>query len=185
MTQGRFAYAAPGRRKRQSPCRFAALRCSGDPRSDRGVVVASGSAPPRGPTTAMSRIFVPHASACVFLLVALLAGSAGAQSAEEIRAELERQQALLDQAQLASEEELEEEGGSREPADPRVAPKAPIDRKLPIAIFDTVSVRVPANTWNNPERLELERRLLDADGDGRGNTDRPNGRQIRCGREEG
>ena len=51
--------------------------------------------------------------------------------------------------------------------DPRVAPHAPVDRELPVAIFDTSLVRVKRGTWDNERDLKLEKRSLDADQDGR------------------
>ncbi len=89
----------------------------------------------------------------------------------EIDAELKRQEALHRSRDLseigralngspASDEELEQR------ADPRIAPKAPVDRDLPVAIFDSEEIEVPAGTLGNSEPMVIIMRTLDADRDG-------------------
>ena len=89
----------------------------------------------------------------------------------EIDAELKRQEALQRSRDLseigralngspAGEEELERR------ADPRIAPKAPVDRDLPVAIFDSEEIEVPAGTLGNSEPMVIIMRTLDADRDG-------------------
>jgi hypothetical protein len=52
-------------------------------------------------------------------------------------------------------------------ASPRMAQGPPEERELPIAIFDTEEVTVPAGTWGNSGRLKLVKQTLDADGNGK------------------
>lgn len=51
-------------------------------------------------------------------------------------------------------------------ANPRVAPTAPEDRPLPVAIFEQSEVEIRRGTWGNRSDLDLTKRVLDADGDG-------------------
>ena len=89
----------------------------------------------------------------------------------EIDAELKRQEALQRSRDLseigralngtpADEKDLEQL------ADPRIAPKAPVDRDLPVAIFDSEEIEVPAGTLGNSEPMVIIMRTLDADRDG-------------------
>jgi len=89
----------------------------------------------------------------------------------EIDAELKRQEALQRSRNLAdirqalntssaSNEDLEER------ADPRIAPRAPVDRNLPVAIFDSEEIEAPAGTFGNSEPMVIIKRSLDADRDG-------------------
>jgi hypothetical protein len=89
----------------------------------------------------------------------------------EIDSELKRQEALQRSRNLsdirkalggssASHEDLEER------ADPRIAPRAPVDRNLPVAIFDSEQIEVPAGTFGNSEPMIIIKRSLDADRDG-------------------
>jgi hypothetical protein len=93
---------------------------------------------------------------------------------DEIAAELERQEDLLDQ--IESEEHPSRLTAARDPiadidlderADPRVAPTAPTDRDLPLAIFDTETVHVMKGTWGNKRTIVAVKRTLDADRDGK------------------
>jgi len=90
----------------------------------------------------------------------------------EIDAELKRQEALQRSLQISeigrslsssqrSEEELEQL------ADPRIAPNAPVDRNLPIAIFDSHEIEAPPETFGNSEPMVVIVRSLDADRDGK------------------
>lgn len=104
------------------------------------------------------------------------AGREGALD-REIDEELRRQEELL--AAIESEEAaLEAERTAREPvavsdtslserADPRVAPAAPVDRDLPLSIFEKRKITVPAGAWgDNRRELKVVERSLDADRDG-------------------
>ena len=93
----------------------------------------------------------------------------GALTAEEsdLTAALEEQQELLDligagekgsgASLLAGVEDSE--------ADPRIAPRTPIPRDLPVAIFDERKVIIRAGEWGRNDQMSLLRRVLDADGD--------------------
>jgi hypothetical protein len=89
----------------------------------------------------------------------------------EIDAELRRQEVLQRSRDLSEigralngsppdEEKLEQR------ADPRIAPRAPVDRDLPVAIFDSEEIEVPAGTLGNSEPMVIIMRTLDADRDG-------------------
>ena len=89
----------------------------------------------------------------------------------EIDTELRRQEILQRSRDLseigralngspASDEDLEQR------ADPRIAPRAPADRDLPIAIFDSEELEVPPGTLGNSGPLLVIKRSLDADRDG-------------------
>jgi hypothetical protein len=89
----------------------------------------------------------------------------------EIDAELKRQEVLQRSRDLseigralngtpASDEDLEQR------ADPRIAPRAPADRDLPVAIFDSEETEVPPGTFGNSAPMLIIKRSLDADRDG-------------------
>ena len=89
----------------------------------------------------------------------------------EIDAELRRQEALQRSRDLseigralngspADDDELEQR------ADPRIAPRAPIDRDLPIAIFDSEEIEAPPGAFGNSDPMLVIVRSLDADRDG-------------------
>ena len=89
----------------------------------------------------------------------------------EIDAELRRQEILQRSRDLleigralgrssASDEDLKQR------ADPRIAPSAPVDRNLPIAIFDSEEIEVPPGTFGNSDPMVIIKRSLDADRDG-------------------
>jgi len=89
----------------------------------------------------------------------------------EIDAELKRQEKLQRSRDLSEigraltgsadrAEDLEQR------ADPRIAPRAPVDRDLPVAIFDSEEIAVPAGTLDNNEPMIIIMRTLDADRDG-------------------
>ena len=108
------------------------------------------------------------------LLLALASAPTGALAGDEmarLEEELRRQQELLSQME-AGEMPTTEQPDERERAefvdagDPRVAPAAPVDRELPLAIFDTRKVRIREGAWGNDRPLDVEQRVLDADGDG-------------------
>jgi len=92
------------------------------------------------------------------------AAHAESPEAERLRAEIERQQQLLDQLQSGPAEEAAADPTA---LDPRAAPRTPQPRELPVAIFDEARRSIPAGTWGNARRLEVIARTLDADGDGR------------------
>jgi hypothetical protein len=89
----------------------------------------------------------------------------------EIDAELRRQEALQRSRELseigralngppATDEDLEQR------ADPRIAPRAPVDRNLPAAIFDSEEIEAPAGAFGNSGPMLIIKRSLDADRDG-------------------
>ena len=90
----------------------------------------------------------------------------------EIDTELKRQEILQRARTLseigralggspASHEDLERQ------ADPRFAPRAPVDRDLPVAIFDSEEIEVPPGTFGNSDPMLIIKRSLDADRDGK------------------
>jgi hypothetical protein len=90
----------------------------------------------------------------------------------EIDAELRRQEVLQRSRDLseigralngpsASDEDLEER------ADPRIAPRAPADRDLPVAIFDSEEIEIPPGAMGNTASMLVIKRSLDADRDGK------------------
>ena len=106
----------------------------------------------------------------------------------EIDAELKRQAILQRSRDLleigralgmssASAEDLEQR------ADPRIAPRAPVDRDLPIAIFDSEEIEVPPGTFGNSDPMVIIKRSLDADRDGHPEqiryVDKSTGKMIR------
>jgi hypothetical protein len=101
-------------------------------------------------------------------------GARGEILEQQIEAEVRRQQELLrqiDDAEARAAVEPALPGGAAGPedpalADPRLAPPTPVERELPLAIFDAERAVVPAGTWDNPRELEVLKRVLDADRDG-------------------
>ena len=94
----------------------------------------------------------------------------------EIEAELRRQEELLanieqDEALRTTFEQQPQEGLSAEEiaeqADTRSAPLAPKDRDLPEYIFETDTVTVTRGEWGNRNAMQVTRRSLDADRDGK------------------
>jgi hypothetical protein len=98
--------------------------------------------------------------------------SAQDAATEKMQAELRHQQEMLRRIQKGEPLKDTDLAGIDAPpelalpdeADPRVAPAAPRDRALPVAIFNESRVEVPAAEWGNRQLL---RRVLDADRDGR------------------
>jgi hypothetical protein len=92
-----------------------------------------------------------------------------AELAASIEAELARQHELLDAATRRSDEgagPLTEAATPTGPGDPRVAPRAPEDRELPVEIFDESRQKVPAGRFGNRSARIYLKRVLDADRDG-------------------
>ncbi len=90
----------------------------------------------------------------------------------EIDAELRRQEILQRSRELseigralngspANDEDLKQR------ADPRIAPRAPVDRDLPVAIFDSEEIEIPPGTMGNTDSMLVIKRSLDADRDGK------------------
>jgi hypothetical protein len=104
---------------------------------------------------------------------------------DEIAAELERQERLLKQIdeEDSAAKRIDENDVSAEPsavaapapsdadltdrANPRIAPAAPRERKLPLAIFEKEEVTIAAGAWGDNKKLHVLRRTLDADQDGK------------------
>lgn len=55
----------------------------------------------------------------------------------------------------------------REQSDPRAAPAAPRERDLPVSVYQKQKVTVAPGKWGNDRALDVERRALDADRDGK------------------
>lgn len=91
----------------------------------------------------------------------------------EVEAELRRQEELLrsidvdKQTEEALNAAAAQEVNLLERADTRMAPKAPVDRQLPVAIFDSDEITIAKGQWDNPSELRVTRRQLDADRDGK------------------
>jgi antitoxin component YwqK of YwqJK toxin-antitoxin module len=102
---------------------------------------------------------------------------------DEIADELDRQEELLHQIERDEAASQPTQAAQKKPgkapapdpvtdenlaerADPRVAPAAPKDRELPLAIFEKEKVTIPAGEWGNKKKLEVVKRSLDADRDG-------------------
>jgi hypothetical protein len=88
----------------------------------------------------------------------------------EIDAELKRQEALqrtrdLSDIGRALQETATDEDNLEQRADTRLAPNAPADRNLPVAIFDSEEIEVPPGTIGNAETMIVIQRTLDADRD--------------------
>jgi len=101
---------------------------------------------------------------------------------EELLRQIEKQEAVQESAVAAiaptvSDEELSER------VDPRSAPRPPTDRDLPLAIFDEKQAVIKKGAWDNPKKLEVVRRSLDADRDGNAEQiryfDKKSGKLIR------
>jgi len=103
-----------------------------------------------------------------FLVLFPPAGPTNAQQSESerLQAEIEQQQALLDQLQRRHAAVQEPEPEAAPLLDARAAPPAPSLRELPIAIFDEATETIAEGTWGNPDRMRVRRLSLDADGDG-------------------
>ena len=76
------------------------------------------------------------------------------------------------QEQIDTQEAPRSAGGTPQPtaaaaADPISAPYAPTLRDFPSGLFTTDEVTIPAGRWQNPGDLELLRRSLDVDRDGK------------------
>lgn len=52
-------------------------------------------------------------------------------------------------------------------ADPRAAPRPPVERELPASIFDSEEMSIPPGEWGNARRIKVIRLTLDADEDGK------------------
>jgi hypothetical protein len=109
-------------------------------------------------------------------IAAIAVGMPGILAADDadLGAALQQQQELLDQmgegeegpgaSLLAGVEDSE--------SDPRIAPRTPIPRDLPVAIFDEQKVIVRAGEWGRNDQMDLLKRILDADGDGKPEVER-------------
>jgi hypothetical protein len=107
---------------------------------------------------------------------------------DEIAAELERQEELLRQIE-ADEAGVRSGAGAGSPAaadtdiaatpsapsdtdlseraDPRLAPAAPKERQLPLAIFEKEEVTIASGAWGDNAKIDVVKRSLDADQDGK------------------
>ena len=104
----------------------------------------------------------------VSLVLVLATGTAAIVGAESIDEEIRLQEELLSRL----DEETTPVPTAPTPLDAaagrsRVAPRTPVDRDYPPAIFDESQVVVAPGTWGNRERMVMIYRVLDADRDGR------------------
>jgi len=90
---------------------------------------------------------------------------------QQIQAELDRQERLLEQ--MAAERSAGARSGATggdldlsDRANPRIAPRPPEDRELPLALFEKQTLEIPAGQWGNARDLTAIARSLDADEDG-------------------
>jgi hypothetical protein len=106
------------------------------------------------------------------LTVATLPAAAQDDVEKEIEAELQRQEEMLrpkapdPQTERAFEAPLTDEASLAERANPRIAPKSPADRKLPLAIFVSEDIEIPDPSSGGSATLSVIKRSLDADRDG-------------------
>ncbi len=89
----------------------------------------------------------------------------------QIEEELRRQQLALDGAEsdFPPQPALEPLIGGEsiaERANPRVAPDAPKERELPLAVFELAPVTIAPGSWGNEDAIQVTRGVLDADRDG-------------------
>lgn len=87
-------------------------------------------------------------------------------NAETLDEQLQLQETLL--SQLGGEEPATSKLPERVPndgPDPRIAPRTPVDRDYPPAIFDEALVVIPPGQWGNSGRRKMILRVLDADRD--------------------
>ena len=105
---------------------------------------------------------------CLVLFSPAEPGVAQQSESERLQAEIEEQQALLDQLQRrhAAVQESDPEADPAPLLDARAAPSAPPLRDLPLAIFDETNETIAEGAWGNPDRMRVRRLSLDADGDG-------------------
>ena len=136
----------------------------------------------------MTHRTLPLLVACLTSL-GLAASPAMADLQMEIEAELKRQEDLLrshdqdKQMELALKAAAISQKELAERANPRIAPRAPVDRTYPIALFDSEDVAIPPGTWGNATTLSVVKRSIDADRDGKPEEiryfDRASGQLIR------
>jgi len=97
--------------------------------------------------------------------------SRGRSLEAQIEEELRRQQLALesldsDLPEQPTVESLITGESAAERANPRVAPDAPKDRELPLAVFEMAPVTIVAGSWDNEVAIEVTRGVLDADRNG-------------------
>lgn len=160
---GSHIYAALRCKTRAASCAILTamqIRTSHDSQAPRDT-----SASPGGQSLAL-----PSARRVVVALALFVVSSATPLRAEQadLAEAMRRQQSLLDRA---AEPSLLE-GVEDNETNPRIAPRTPIPRVLPVAIFDEEKVVVAENAWGNNRRMTLLRRVLDADGDGKPEVER-------------
>jgi antitoxin component YwqK of YwqJK toxin-antitoxin module len=94
---------------------------------------------------------------------------------QQIQDELKRQEELLSKIDKDQKSDraatLPKDPGKAqktlEEADPRVAPSAPQDREIPAALFTESRVTIPKGAWGDNPKLEVIKKTLDADRDGK------------------
>jgi len=106
------------------------------------------------------------------LMVPALPALAQDDVEREIEDELRSQEEMLRSSDLGAQTQREleartsNEASLAERADPRIAPRAPVDRNLPVAIFDSEDIEIPDQTSGDGGTLAVTKRSLDADRDG-------------------
>ena len=104
--------------------------------------------------------------ACGVLLLASCVYGPGFANAETLDEQLRLQEELL--SRLGDEPATDPKEPVRAPntaPESRTAPRSPIDRDYPPAIFDESEVVIPPGQWGNQSRLRMILRVLDADRD--------------------
>jgi len=94
---------------------------------------------------------------------------------QQIQAELKRQEELLNKVdkdqktQHASISPGDPANAQKvlEESDPRSAPSAPKDRDIPAALFTETRVTIPKGAWGDNPKLQVIKKTLDADRDGK------------------
>ncbi len=93
----------------------------------------------------------------------------GRELEARIQAEQARQAELLQRMQRGAE--LPPDAARANPdlaakADLRIAPPAPVERELPLEVFEDERAEIPAGRWGNSRALDARKLVLDADRDG-------------------
>ena len=122
--------------------------------------------PPPSIANGKNRLNQKSRVACLALLLASCVSSPGLAIAETMEEQLRLQEELL--SQLGDEPAMDPTKPVRAPntaPESRTAPRAPIDRDYPPAIFDESEVVISPGEWGNQGRRRMILRVLDADRD--------------------
>ncbi len=108
-----------------------------------------------------AKLLIAQAIFTAPLTVAALPAAAQDDVQKEIEAELQRQEEMLrprapgTRTERAFEAQATDEASLAERANPRIAPRAPADRKLPLAIFESVDIEIPDPTSGSSGTLAV------------------------------